>query len=244
MSAVLLGVMLCDAWLAARLALRTGIFGNRGAALTLLTTRRQSRDLFDPFYFVADAGDAGPTFRLLDLDAHSAGELARLIGERPDALVQAHFVLVCARSGLLAPAVQATAHRLRVTRVSDGTQANPDQAGLARAALAAHFRASGWAESAAILERADGYDRHVLWPGVVHDGVALAGWGTLVYSLGWIRGLFHRRARLLAQSRCAVCRYDLAAVPRSVAGEVRCPECGSVWTLPGQAAARAARGAS
>ena len=76
---------------------------------------------------------------------------------------------------------------------------------------------SAWGD--VLFARGQG-DHYVLHPwGSVHNCLALAVAGLLVYSLGWVwRGSEWRRERLLAQGKCPNCRYLLAGLKKQ-----KCP---------------------
>jgi hypothetical protein len=133
--------------------------------------------------------------------------------------------------GLLAPVIANYDHTMHWTSL--GTQMTPAQVATVRGLYSSYLkstwhRAGSWNQKhAALLATGDGLTREVLWPGVVHDAVAILVIGAWVWSLRLCTGR-HRRQRkeatrqsCIKAGKCPRCGYDIRGLPAMAV----CPEC-------------------
>lgn len=173
----------------------------------------------------------GDAYRDLDTTRSSADELTKLLAGRAQDVVEVKRTRFVGRRGWWAPTAALTEHRLRITRMSDGSGQDGDLA--VREAYAESWFGKKDPERER-LKTGDVLKRRILWSGYVHNAAILIAAALFAISLGWLPRLYGagRRRRLLARSICPSCGYDLSGTA-VVEDAKTCPECGRKWGTEG-----------
>jgi hypothetical protein len=185
---------------------------------------------------------SGSMFDVIDTDEASWDRVSRLITDRPYDLLRGHLESTVAKRGYPFPMWESGMLRIALEPLPR-TRAIPGQSEEQRPRWEfstlelSQARAAYWnyavdidSESAAALEHEDVRLDRVLPLGFLFNGLSLAVFSVLVFSLiGMPRYLRYATAqRRLRGGVCGICRYDLSMIERSEEG-IRCPECGAVW---------------